>query len=204
MKRILKYKSDILAYISSVIIVIGTFLPIVTIDGVPKAFISENGKLVLACAVISAILYLFKVGFFSFIPAIGSLFILLVFYFGINDSIIALNKINPNSATYSVGLYLMIIGSALIIISSIINFIDNRKNNKLTKQEIKQNNDLQETKQETLSENINMQNDISLNLENNENIEKPKFKKCTHCGATIKSESSKCSFCDSKLYDNNM
>lgn len=130
MKKILKYKSEIIGYISSIIIILGTILPIVTINGVSQSFISENGKLVLACAVISAILYLFKVGFFSFIPAIGSLLILFIFYNGINEQMTALNNLNAGSAVYSVGFYLIIIGSALLIFSSIINFIDYRKNKK--------------------------------------------------------------------------
>lgn len=125
--KILKYKSNILAYISSLVIILGTFLPIVIIDGVSSSFIAENGKLVLACAVIGVILYLFKVGFFSFIPAIGSLLILLVFYLGINDSMVALNTLTPGSAVYGIGFYLIIIGSVLLIISSIINFFDNKK-----------------------------------------------------------------------------
>ena len=147
----MNYKSDILAYISSIIMIIGTILPIVIIDGVSKAFIVENGKLVLACAIIGAILYLFKVGFFSFIPAIGSLLILLIFYLGINSNMVALNKLNAGSAKYGVGLYLIIIGSVLMVVSSIFNYLDNRKNKELD--------------EETHS--LNIEKTQTLNVENN-------------------------------------
>ncbi len=130
MKRVFKHKSEIIGYLGSIVIILGTILPIVTINGVSQSFIVENGKLVLACAVISAILYLFKVGFFSFIPAIGSLLILFIFYNGINEKMTALNNLNAGSAIYGVGFYLIIIGSALLIFSSVINFIDYRKNKK--------------------------------------------------------------------------
>lgn len=174
--KILKYKSDILAYISSLVIILGTFLPIVIIDGVSSSFITENGKLVLACAVIGVILYLFKVGFFSFIPAIGSLLILLVFYLGINDSMAALNTLTPGSAVYGIGFYLIIIGSVLLIISSIINFFDNKKY-KEAKEVVTEDISLEYTLSEDndqvvtteVYENETIDNEINVEQEINEN-----------------------------------
>ncbi len=176
MKKILKYKSDIIGYISSIIIIVGTIVPIVTINGVSQSFISENGKLVLACAVIGAILYLFKVGFFSFIPAIGTLLILFIFYYGINDSMTALNELNAGSAKYGIGFYLIIVGAALLIFSSILSFIDYRKNKKLNKNvhnvKLDENEkNLQEPIQELFNDNLdNFENSVPDVIEKNNNV----------------------------------
>ena len=212
----MKYKSDILAYISSIIMIIGTILPIVIIDGVSKAFIVENGKLVLACAIRGAILYLFKVGFFSFIPAIGSLLILLIFYLGINSNMVALNKLNAGSAKYGVGLYLIIIGSVLMVVSSIFNYLDNRKNKELDEethslniektQTLNVENNTYKLNSLEVSDFYNNQknNDVKENLQ--EEIKpvdnKVYYKNCKYCGAIIRQEATVCSFCSSKQSDN--
>lgn len=212
----MKYKSDILAYISSIIMIIGTILPIVIIDGVSKAFIVENGKLVLACAIIGAILYLFKVGFFSFIPAIGSLLILLIFYLGINSNMVALNKLNAGSAKYGVGLYLIIIGSVLMVVSSIFNYLDNRKNKELDEETHSLN--IEKTQTLNVGNNTYKLNSLEVpdfynNQKNNdvkENLQeeikpvdnKVYYKNCKYCGAIIRQEATVCSFCSSKQSDN--
>ena len=212
----MKYKSDILAYISSIIMIIGTILPIVIIDGVSKAFIVENGKLVLACAIIGAILYLFKVGFFSFIPAIGSLLILLIFYLGINSNMVALNKLNAGSAKYGVGLYLIIIGSVLMVVSSIFNYLDNRKNKELDEETHSLNIEKTQTlnvENNTYKLNSLVVSDFYNNQKNNdvkENLQeeikpvdnKVYYKNCKYCGAIIRQEATVCSFCSSKQSDN--
>ena len=212
----MNYKSDILAYISSIIMIIGTILPIVIIDGVSKAFIVENGKLVLACAIIGAILYLFKVGFFSFIPAIGSLIILLIFYLGINSNMVALNKLNAGSAKYGVGLYLIIIGSVLMVVSSIFNYLDNRKNKELDEETHSLN--IEKTQTLNVENNTYKLNSLEVpdfynNQKNNdvkENLQeeiktvdnKVYYKNCKYCGAIIRQEATVCSFCSSKQSDN--
>lgn len=212
----MKYKSDILAYISSIIMIIGTILPIVIIDGVSKAFIVENGKLVLACAIIGAILYLFKVGFFSFILAIGSLLILLIFYLGINSNMVALNKLNAGSAKYGVGLYLIIIGSVLMVVSSIFNYLDNRKNKELDEETHSLN--IEKTQTLNVENNTYKLNSLEVpdfynNQKNNdvkENLQeeiktvynKVYYKNCKYCGAIIRQEATVCSFCSSKQSDN--
>lgn len=212
----MKYKSDILAYISSIIMIIGTILPIVIIDGVSKAFIVENGKLVLACAIIGAILYLSKVGFFSFIPAIGSLLILLIFYLGINSNMVALNKLNAGSAKYGVGLYLIIIGSVLMVVSSIFNYLDNRKNKELDEETHSLN--IEKTQTLNVENNTYKLNSLEVpdfynNQKNNdvkENLQeeiktvdnKVYYKNCKYCGAIIRQEATVCSFCSSKQSDN--
>jgi predicted membrane channel-forming protein YqfA (hemolysin III family) len=212
----MNYKSDILAYISSIIMIIGTILPIVIIDGVSKAFIVENGKLVLACAIIGAILYLFKVGFFSFIPAIGSLLILLIFYLGINSNMVALNKLNAGSAKYGVGLYLIIIGSVLMVVSSIFNYLDNRKNKELDEETHSLN--IEKTQTLNVENNTYKLNSLEVpdfynNQKNNdvkENLQeeikpvdnKVYYKNCKYCGAIIRQEATVCSFCSSKQSDN--
>ena len=130
--KINNYKSDIIAYVSAILMILGTILPIIKLEGVSQSFISENGKLVLMCAIIGALLYLFKLGKFSFIPAIGSLGVLFVFYYSINDNVKVLNTLSEGSATYEIGFYLIIIGSILMICASIINFFDMKRNNKET------------------------------------------------------------------------
>ena len=206
----MKYKSDILAYISSIIMIIGTILPIVIIDGVSKAFIVENGKLVLACAIIGA------VGFFSFIPAIGSLLILLIFYLGINSNMVALNKLNAGSAKYGVGLYLIIMGSVLMVVSSIFNYLDNRKNKELDEETHSLN--IEKTQTLNVENNTYKLNSLEVpdfynNQKNNdvkENLQeeikpvdnKVYYKNCKYCGAIIRQEATVCSFCSSKQSDN--
>ena len=201
LKTILKYKSDIIAYISSFLIILGTILPIVIIEGVSKSFISENGKLVLACAIIGAILYLFKVGYFSFIPAIGSLAILFIFYNGINESMEILNKLNSGSAFYSIGFYLIIIGSVLLIISSIINFFDIKKNHAELSNEVQDEVIVDEIaipyEQETKTISSSVLPVIKDGIDTG-------YIYCIHCGAIIKKESKMCNFCDSQVNDNNM
>ncbi|MCM1371273.1 MAG: zinc ribbon domain-containing protein [Clostridium sp.] len=196
MKKILRYKSDILAYISSIIMIVGTILPIVNIEGITKAFIIENGKLVLICAVVAAILYLFKLGFFSFLPSLASLFILYYFYSGVNETFQYLNQLEPGSAFYDIGFYMIIVGSILLLISSIINLFDYKKYGKKDKNIAKESN----VKLEKIPSNMdNIRLADAVNL-----INKGDFISCPHCGATIKKDRTKCTFCDTNLVGNKM
>lgn len=193
MKKVLKYKSDIIAYIGSILMIVGTILPIVKIDNMYKNFIGENGRLVVVLALLGMILYLFKVGFFSFIPAIGSLVIVYLFYNDINERMVNLNKYIPNSASYEIGLYIIIGGSILLLISSIINFFDSKKYKNETI-EIKENI-IDETQ-------IEDDSNIKCILGLNEQLEYDSdFIYCKNCGAIIKKGNKKCFFCDYNIND---
>lgn len=211
MRKILKYKSNILAYISSIVMIIGTILPIVVIannDGSiisSTPFIIENGKLILGCAIIGVLLYLFKVGYFSFIPALGSLLILFIFYLGIKDSMIPQNGLISSYSYYGIGFYLMIIGSILLIISSILNFFDIKKYSiQAISPEFYEKPQLDTNTNETIKNNEIIKKTLSLSEEKLISKENSDFVYCINCGAIIKKGSKKCFFCDNEVNDNKM
>lgn len=199
----LKKNKNIIGIIGGILIIVGCFLDFVSssVNG-PFGLKSEstvklidytNGKIVLILAFVGIILFLIKKIKLVVIPAILSLLITLLKYSDLtkvekniySQIVSKITKTNP-----AIGFYVIIIGSIILFVPVILEFLDAKKNGSSIKEFIDVKEDLVSlTKKETYSE-------VTDKITGNKK-EVNKF--CANCGTKLESNSKFCPNCGKEV-----